>query len=430
MKKRRLLVISRAPWLEDNSTGATLSEFFSDFLDYDIYGLCLREAPMVTSICKENFYMSEGQIIRALMRRGNVGKITGESFGEMKNQNREKNLYNKAKKYNFVIFQFLRELLWGTGIWKNDNLNNYLDKVRPDIIFFPDFPCAYAHKVLKYIQKRTNAKVAIFHADDCYTLKQFSISPLYWLFRIYQRKWIRSSVKLASMHYVISDVQKEDYDRAFGVENKILTKFGDFSGEVSLKEEFNDPIQIVYTGNIGLNRWKSLAMIVKALEKINEDGTKAELKIYTANEITNNMKKALDKPETSRLMGKVPANEIPTIQNMADILVHVEAFDLKNRLVVRQSFSTKIVDYLKRGRAILAVGPKNVASIKHLVDNDCAIVACNVDELILKINEIIEDKEKMNKYAKKAYECGKRLHNQDNMHKMLYNDFCTMMAKS
>ena len=422
MNKKKLLVVSRAPWVNENSTGSTLTGFFSDFKDFDIYGLCLREAPVVTPICKKNYYMSEGQIVKALMHKENVGKITGISNTDVLDKQKELETYNKAKKYNLTILQFFRELLWSTGVWKNNNLDNYLDEVAPDVIFFPDFPCVYAHKVLKYIKNKTNAKVAIFHADDCYTLKQFSLSPLYWLFRFYQRRWVRSSVRLASIHYVISDVQKNDYDKAFGVEHKILTKFGDFSKSIKLKDEFNEPLQIVYTGNIGLNRWKSLSIIVQALREINKNGTKAELRIYTANQISEKIRVALDVVGTSKIMGSVSANEVIKIQNEADILVHVESFDLKNKLIVRQSFSTKIVDYFQRGRAILAVGPQNIASIKHLVDNECAIVASNCDELIDKLTQIVEEKQLLNEYAKRAFECGKMKHNREVMLKMLYDD--------
>lgn len=68
------------------------------------------------------------------------------------------------------------------------------------------------------------------------------------------------------------------------------------------------------------------------------------------------MEKELNIGESSILMGSVPATEIEEIQKNADILVHAEGLDLKSRLAVRQSFSTKIVDYLKMARPIFAVG--------------------------------------------------------------------------
>lgn len=417
----RLLVITRAPWLNDNGIGSTLTDFFSEFPNAEIYGLCLREAPKVTPLCKKNFYISEGQLLRALLHKGKIGSISGD-VNNSTAQQKEEAAYNKAKRYNFAILQFFREMLWGTGLWKNEILDAYLEEVRPDIVFFPDFPCVYAHKVLKYVKEKTQAKVAIFHADDCYTLKQFSFSPVFWMYRFYLRKWVKSSVRLSSFHYVISDVQKEDYDKAFSVNNRLLTKFGDFDCEPVFKEKYGNPLQIVFTGNVGLNRWKSLAVIADALKQINKESVKAELKIYTANEITKNIKEKLDVPGVSTIMGKAPASEMPRIQGEADILVHVEAFDVKNKLAVRQSFSTKIVDYLKRGRAILAVGPLDVASIKHLKDNKCAIVATNAVDLVKELDRVIEDNSLLTEYASKAYACGRKFHNKKDMLAMLYEE--------
>ena len=203
----------------------------------------------------------------------------------------------------------------------------------------------------------------------------------------------------------------------------MLTKFADFSGDPPLKEAYNDPLQLVFTGNINLNRWKSLAMLARALRGINENGVKAQLRIYSATPMTEAMKTALDIKNTSFLMGSVPSSEIPRIQRDADILVHAEATDLKNRLTVRQSFSTKIVDYLKAARPIVAVGPKEVASIKHLSDHRCAVVADSEEELFNKMTAVLEQQSVMHELAQNAYACGKACHNKADMLAMLRRDF-------
>ena len=141
------------------------------------------------------------------------------------------------------------------------------------------------------------------------------------------------------------------------------------------------------------------------------------------------MEKALNRGESSILMGSVPASEVPGIQERADILVHVEALDLKNRLTVRQSFSTKIVDYLKAARPILAVGPKDVASIDHLIRNDCAIVADNRQELESKLRAILDDKAMLNEIAQRGYECGRKHHNKQDIQTMLMNDLNSICSK-
>lgn len=424
---KRLLVITRAPWLNDNGIGSTLSDFFGDFSDFEIASLCLREATTVSALSRKNFSISESQLIRGLIKREPVGKITAEHSRSAAREKEEADMYRFSKKFHSSLLAFVREWLWSTNVWKNERLDRFLGEVQPDIVFFPDFPCVYAHKVLRYIRRKTNAKVAIFHADDCYTLKQFSLSPFFWAYRFYLRRWVRKTVKAADLHYVISDLQKQDYDRCFGVCHQVLTKFADFSQPPALKDSTALPLELVYTGNIGLNRWKSLAMIAGALKTINQDRVAAQLKIYTTNEISPKMRRALEAPGSVFLMGGLPPEEMDRVQTEADILVHAESLDLKNRLLVRLSFSTKIVDYLKRGRAILAVGPSEVASIRHLRDNDCAMIAGSQAEIVTQLGDVIAHPDKLKEYALRAYECGVKHHNRAEMLRMLHDDMTDIL---
>lgn len=424
----RVLIITRSPWEKDNSIGNTLYDFFSDFKEAKIYSLCLREAPKVCDIPIKNYYISEHQIVKNLFRGKNIGKIT-DGKDNNDGAKTEQKVYTKAKQIRSTIPHIIREVIWSFGTWKNDQMDSFLKDVSPDIVFFPVFPCAYAHKVLEYIKNKTGAKIVIFHADDCYSLKQITISPLSFLYRLYVRRWVRKTVGVSDLQYVISDVQKEDYDKAFGITHKVLTKFADFTGTPSLKHVYSEPLQAVFTGNISVNRWKSLSFIANAFETINKNGLRIQLRIFTATPITGKIEKHLNRGNSSFLMGKVESEKIPEIQNDADILVHVEAFDLKNRLLVRQSFSTKIVDYMKRGRAILAVGPREVASIKHLIETKSAIVASKEQELIDEVKSVLDDHEKMNQIAINAYECGRNHHNKNTMLGMLHHDLLRLAGE-
>ena len=194
-------------------------------------------------------------------------------------------------------------------------------------------------------------------------------SPLKKVLRLINRASMRKTVKSATEFYVISKIQKEEYQQWFKRDCKILTKSANFTNEPTLKDEYNNPLRLVYTGNLVLNRWKSLGLIASALQTINENEIKAQLYIYSGNTLTQEMRNALEKGESSFFMGSVPAEEIETVQKEADMLVHVEGLDKKSQNEVFQSFSTKLVDYFQSSRPILAVGPKNVASINHLIEN-------------------------------------------------------------
>ena len=420
----RILAISRAPWRNDNSIGNTFTNLFQDFADAEIYSLCMREQPPQNDIALCNFCISEGQLLRNLLHKTPVGMKNASM--DSNRAETEKNIYDKAKKKNSVCLSLARELLWSIGQWKSSNLKAYIEEVNPDIIFFPVFNCFYPHKILKYIKSLSDAPVVLFHADDNYTLRQFSLSPMYWMYRFILRKWVRSSVRLSALNYVISDVQKQDYEKAFHRTCKVLTKSADFSVPPTVKEQYNMPLQLVFTGNISVNRWKSLAIIAKALQTVNANGVRAQLRIYTATPLTEKMRAALEIADTSFIMGSVPASEIPRIQREADMLIHVEAFDLRNRLYVRQSFSTKLVDYFKMARPILAVGPYEVASMAHLIQNDCALTAETAEELTEKLHAVINNPTELDALAQSAYDCGRKHHDKTRMNAMLFEDFALL----
>ena len=415
----RVLVITRAPWRNDNNTGNTMSNLFSNMRDVKFYNLFFRDQLPNNNISIKNLSISEMQIIKGILKGRTVGKFVNEYDGIVKT---EEKLYSSAKKHQNTLFLWLREMLWSIGNWKKGELKHFLEEINPDIVFMPVFNCFYPHKVLKFIKQHTNAKIVLFHADDNYTLKHFSLSPFFWLYRFNLRKWVKKSVEISSLNYAISYLQKKEYEKAFDKPFKVLTKSADFSNHPSIKNEYNNPLQLVFTGNITSNRWKSLEHIANVFEKINQEGLKIQLHIYTGNPITPKINKALNKNNSSIIMGYVSADKIARLQNEADMLVHVEALDLKNKLAVRQSFSTKIVDYLAAARPILAFGPKDVASINHLIKNDCAIVADNEKELYEKLVKAIDAERKLNELSLKSFECGKKFHNKEDIDNMLRND--------
>ena len=416
----RVLVITRAPWRNDNNTGNTLTNFFGQAQDVEFWNLYFRDQSPQNDIATKSFSISEAQLVRNLLRGTPVGRLVDAE--KAVESSHEETVYKQAKNISGTLLMLVREVLWKVSRWKSDNLKDFLGKEKIDIIYMPVFNCFYPHRVLQFVQEQTGAKIVLFHADDNYTLKQYSLSPLYWLYRLNLRKWVRRSVARSSLNYAISNMQKEEYEKSLNKPFKLLTKGADFEGTPPVKSHYNSPLQIVFTGNVGMNRWKSLSLIADALEEINKDGVLAQLRIYTATSITRKMHRALHRGESSYIMGKIPASEVSKIQENADMLVHVEAFDLKNKLSIRQSFSTKLVDYFAAARPVLAIGPKNVASIDHLIKNACAIVADSKEELTEKLQAVLGNKEALDRLAKQAYHCGRTHHNKEITQQMLMHD--------
>lgn len=371
------------------------------------------------------FQISEKMILKKLFRQtDSAGRVIEKRNAASDFENSR--LVTFARKKRFTVLFWAQELVWMLPFWKSSTLNDFLDMVKPDVLFTLLSDSVVLNKLIVYIQDYTKKPLVVYAWDNNYTLKLGAVSPLRRLNRVINRVYMRKTVQKAKQLYVISDAQKHDYEKAFGVPCKVLTKSADFSGEPPVKTQYNSPLQIVFTGNIGTNRWKSLAMIAKALQAINQNGVLAQLRIYTGTPLTDQMQAALEIPGTSFLMGSAPASEIPKIQADADMLVHVEAFDRKNRLLVRQSFSTKLVDYFRAARPILAVGPHDVASIRHLVENDCAVTAEDAETLAQRLDAVVGDPGALDRLARQAYVCGKRHHDKAVMGQMLQTDLRSM----
>ena len=75
----------------------------------------------------------------------------------------------------------------------------------------------------------------------------------------------------------------------------------------------------------------------------------------------------------------------------AQLLLHVEAFDPESMDMVKHSVSTKIADSLASGIPLLAYGPADIASMKHLLRNECAITATTPQALRGMLQTAFED---------------------------------------
>ena len=186
---------------------------------------------------------------------------------------------------------------------------------------------------------------------------------------------------------------------------------------------------MVYAGNISVGRYEILAELAKSVENINKDDKKYELDIYTLTDLTDEQKQNLN-TESVHLLPPVNYEKLREIQANADILVHAEAFHKQECLAVHQSFSTKIVDYLATNRCILAIGSDYCSSIQYFIDNECGAVAKSVDEIETCLRELDENRDLFRFYADKAWESGKRNHDEYKIKKMVYDDIKNVIDNS
>ncbi len=428
----KILVMSASPWNGNNSFGNSFSNIFSGLENVEIANIvCSRlmeptDEPKVT----QSFFITTKMLIENLKNPGKkVGTSVYHEPAAKAADNMEKGSLSKfVKKRRWMIFFWLRDMVWNTGRWKSKELLKFIEDFDPDLIFQPVYFSSYLNDIVSYIKKHTNAPMIGYISDDNYTLRQFRFSPFFWIDRLYKRRKVKNTIEQCELLYVISQIQKDEYEKIFTPPCKILTKCADFGGDEPKYEVNNGALKLIYAGNLSKGRQKSLCMIASAVERLNAEGYPMELDIYTGAILDEKVQDKLNN-NVSKVHKPVPYREILEIQKSADILVHVEGLSIKERCSVHQSFSTKLVDFFEFGKCIFAIGTYDMGFAKHLIDNNAAVVATSEKEVYEKLKSLVHNRELIADYGKKAWNCGKNNHEKTEMQRMLIEDMKKVVEK-
>lgn len=423
----RVLIISKEAWRNEQNGGNVLTNIFENFSgDYaQIY--CTDALPN-NSICKSYYQMTDNMMVNNILHNKKVGKeIKYENYPYDTKAYVQK--YNSLKKCNLPIVPVLREIVWKIAKWDIDGIKKFVLDFNPDVIFAPCYGSHYMIKLTKIVKSFCDVPVISYISDDFYTNKQFNFSIIYWLNHFILRKHVSDVFKLYDLVYTMTNEQKSQCEKDFHANMKILRKVGNFDKK-RLKTKVNNPIRFVYAGGIYLNRWKTLVSLAESIKKINKNGTKMVLDIYTTNEISPKVLNILNDNENSFVHKAVSLEELKDIYSNSDIALHVEGFDIKNKMTVRLSFSTKIVDCLDSGCAVMAICDDKQAGFSYLKKNNAALCIDDKKNIYDCLLSIINNPQILIDYQKKAFDLGTLNHSKDIVIQNLKNDFEKVIGKS
>ena len=426
----KILTVSINAW-RDNSGINTLTGILSSWDSKKVAQIYTRSVLPHTVVCNRFFQISEGRMIRSIFKRNivtgtEVKNKTEES--ESEEEQKERKRYQKKGKIPGIILTWAREFVWILGKWKSSNLDRFMADYAADVLFIPIYPTIYMGRIQKYVIMKTKKPVVSYIADDNYSYLACAKDPLSILHRFFVRRYVKYIIENSEQVFVIAPKQKEEYDRLFGINSKILTKGIDFSQNPYHEKRLNTPIKMIYTGKLLIGRWKSLALIAEAIEEINKSKRIIELDIYTTDSITKAQAEALNR-NGCRIRGALNQRQVREVQSGADILVFVESLERKYRNIARLSFSTKLTDYMASGKCIFAVGDKNIAPIDYFNRYDAAITASSRAEIGEKLNLLVNNPNIITQYSKKGYECGVEHHQRKKMNHLFVSTICSVVKR-
>lgn len=431
----KILLITAEEWNDYVYGNGVLTNWFTGF-DAEFAQIYTSPGLPFNKVCNKYFQIDERQMVKSLYSNYKAGRevempTNKQEQDAAKCNVQRKGIYGLFKKLSLWMHTsivMLQDFIWITGRYDKVALQLFIDGYKPDVVFCPQLGNPKMWRLEKLVKSMTNAPFIAFTGDDEASYQQVSKSPLFWLRRWYCHNGLKNTVKIFSHYFMHSKEQAQDYTNEYGVPTSTLYKCGDFSKEF-VKKSVGSPIRLVYAGRLYCNRWKTLVEIGKALHEINKHGERMVLDIYTQEALTNEQRKALSPENSVYMKGSVNPQQLKEVYRNADIALHVESMDKKNRLATRVSFSTKIIDLMASTCAILAVCWNRHCGYQYLRDNDAAFCVDNYSDILPMLQRIVDDPSLVQKYAQKAYECGRKNHTREKIQKQIRDKFEELIAK-
>lgn len=409
-----IFVFSEAAWDDKNSFGNTVSNFLcGNVWKKDRFCNFYVRKQMPDNKLHISYYnLSAVDVIRGVFRGRIEGNIfTTNSICMSENEHlarayvKERRSIDKLhqKKNSFIYWG--HEQIWRSRLWLNQSFKNFVTDNAPDIFFAFATSPYILWPLIKFLKTNTHCKIVLLIADDVYGAYEHCA----FYRRRYLKRELRNCILASDKLYGISDEMSALYEERFGKHVTTLYKGCDLSTEP--KQYLNQPLRLVYAGNLLWGRADTLAAVADALEQVNKDVIKATLEIYTGTTISEQLDKKLNRGASSKVMGSRTYEEIKQIMHEADITLHVESFDKKTIETVRYSFSTKVIDCLQSGNQVLGIGPAGIASIEYLrkikgvlVVDDQNQIPIAITNIIDNLNTIVENRNSIRVYARKHHE--------------------------
>jgi len=421
---KRVLVISHNVFCKTSSMGKTLLSYFKYWDCESIAQLYIHSEIPTDSSCVNYYRVTDKDMIKSIVTRRS-GTILGRNEIQLSKISSRTDtgfistIYQKSRKRTPIIY-LMRNFLWRLGVWKTKKLRDWLLDFKPEAIFFASGDYAFLYVVADRIAQICNIPLYICCMDDYYINNKnkgrIGGKVTHKLFM----KQVKKTVSNCSAMFTICEKMRDDYFNMFKVPCYTLHTASSFVGP--LKSDKKEA-KLSYIGNLGYKRYEQIIAIGKALKSLESELQPMVIDVYSS-ERRPEILKNLTLDNGIRFCGEISAEEVKNVMARSMFLIHTESFDQETRKAVAYSVSTKIADSLASGTCLIAYGPKEVASIKYLFDNNAAFCIFEEDDLRDKLKEIIFDVQIQNLIVGKAIALSRVNHNSEKSFETIKTRIC------
>lgn len=383
------LVIAHNPLSKRTNNGKTYASLLSNFSKDQLCQIYATNLLPNFEIAGSFYKINEKLVIRN--KRDVVGgevfagnSVTPETEHVLKAAGSMHKLKKIIQSFTYTrAGQAVRSWLWGNRSLLNADLRSWIEKEKPDFVFWGNGNINAMVNLVLQICREYDLPLIVNLGDD-YFSRGYTANIFYNCYQKKLKSAFSEVAKLAEVIIVCSDKMEERLKKQFGGNYFIAMNSVDRNDMFETKEINKNSISMVYTGNVGIGRWKTLVQVGQALNKLQSEWN-IRLDIYSGEILEPKVVTTLNQYPCMKVHGAVYGEELHDIRESSDIMLFAETFEKKHKRLLETAVSTKVPEYLNTRRAILAVGPKYSAAIDYYKRNDVAEVVNSTKEM-----EIVE----------------------------------------
>ena len=341
----RLLLLSNNPVSLTNANGRTLKNLLYFFKSEELAQIYTTGESYDSSFCSSFLGISDGEVIKSFFKRSAVisdKKKVGEA--------EETSSPSGKKGKKTALTMLLRDIVWSNCRSVKKKILSFAKEFSPDAILFQMGDAAFTVKYASFLAKNLNIPLFVYNTEDYY-FKDYDFmkknGKKTFFYRIFHRKFCKAvddMMKLKPKTVYNCEGLKDLYNKKFSDNGIVIYNSSSFKPK---KDAIKNGL-ILYAGNLGVGRHKSLIKLSKLLKKVESD---AVITVYG-----NASKEVLDDfaaADNIDYRGFVDYDTVCSLLSGAKLLVHVESFDEYFVKDSRYAFSTKLSDYCAAGVPML-----------------------------------------------------------------------------
>ena len=384
-----VLIVSNNCMSNSGAAGRTLQLLFSDDHDYNLHQFYVSsEIPEEGMICNDFFRITNMDIIKAFPFSNKCGNVI------MPGRKSKQDDFRTKKIGKTVFTSLIRDALWNTGLWKSSAFLQWVNKIKPQVIFLLNTDAEFLLRISLYISEKFNCPIILYNTESYYFndicfmyMSKFSkILYPFWIKR-YRKTFDKVMSHVNECIYNTHTLERL-YKNRFKHQSSVIYP----TTEITPKKKYVVPEhpRLVYMGNLGLNRYKSLLEFGETIQKIDP---KASLDVY-GNANQKNIIDNLLLSDSLSYKGQISYDEVINKLHEYDYVIHVESFEDDFLHLVKYGFSTKIPDCLASGTCLIIYADPSIAFVKYLKEINAAFIIDNRDSLFNSLLDIFTNEEK------------------------------------